>query len=75
MTPLEQFQRTIGPTLDTGAAEDLQRPDRLAPILGSVGGLLMLVNARDPLLRVAAGVLTAGSLYYGIVTRPKAEEA
>ena len=67
MTPLEQY-RLINSS-DVGAMEDLFKPERIAPILGSVGGLLMAVNAKDGILRTAGVVLTVGSLFYGIVTR------
>lgn len=71
MTPLEQHRAVFN---DTGAVEDLLKPERMAPILGSVGGLLMAVNAKDKLLKTAGVVLTVGSLFYGIVTRPTTPE-
>ncbi len=64
MTPAEQFAFCV--PRDAGSLAD---PARLAPILGSVGGLLMAVNAKDKLLRTAGAVLMAGSLYYGVATR------
>ena len=70
MTPSEMHAACFG--RDVGALDDLTKPERLAPVLGSVAGLLLLVNAREPIVRIAAGVLTAGSLYYGIMTRPTA---
>lgn len=71
MTPLEQYQLV---NRDTGAMADLFKPERMAPILGSVGGLLMAVNAKDNILRTAGVVLTVGSMFYGIVTRPVSPE-
>ena len=67
MTPAEQFHATVRPN-DTGNLAD---PQRLAPILGSVGGLLMAVNSSDKLLRAAGAVLMAVSLYYGVASRPR----
>lgn len=68
MTPAQQWQRAIA--TDAGDLADLTKPERLAPILGSVGGLLMAVNAEDKILKTAGVVLTVGSLFYGIVTKP-----
>jgi len=68
MTPAQQWQRMTA--ADTGDLADLTKPERFAPILGSVGGLLMAVNAQDKILKTAGVVLTVGSLFYGIVTRP-----
>jgi hypothetical protein len=71
MTPVQQAQLVNS---DTGAIADLMKPDRLAPILGSVGGLLMAVNANSKILKTAGVVLTVGSLFYGIATKPSQPE-
>lgn len=71
MTPAEQFILT---QRDTGAIADLLKPDRFAPIIGSIGGLLMAVNSKDKLLKSAGVVLTVGSLFYGIMTKPATPE-
>lgn len=76
MTPLEQHLQCR----DAGALPTLPGLEKVSPMavatVGSVGGLLMLVNARDKLLKVAGGLLFGASLFYGVANRPsKAAEA
>lgn len=67
MTPAEQYMFLQS---DTSGIEDLTRPEKLAPILGATGGLLLAVNARSGLGKSLGVLLTVGSLYYGILTKP-----
>ncbi len=67
MTPAEQFQYL---QQDTSGLDDLLKPERMAVVLGAVGGLLMAASGKG-VIRGAGIVLTLGSLYYGIVGTQK----
>lgn len=68
MTPAEQYlylQR------DTGGIDDLLRPEKLAPIMGAVGGLLMASSGKG-VVKTAGIILTVGAMFYGIVQKTSA---
>ncbi len=72
MTPLDQLQVCR----DTGALPTLPGLDNVSPMavgaVGSIAGILLLVNARDKLLKIAGGLLFASALYYGIAMKKEA---
>jgi len=69
MTPAQQYQTVM--RSDTGALTDLTKPENLVPVLGSVGGLLMAVNAKNKLAKTAGVILTVGAMFWGIISKPK----
>jgi len=67
MTPVEQYLAAR----DVGTLTDLTKPENLVPVLGSVGGLLMAVNAKNPMVKTAGVILTVGAMFWGIISKPK----
>ena len=66
MTPAEQYLAVR----DVGTLKDLTKPENLVPVLGSVGGLLMAVNAKNPMVKTAGVILTVGAMFWGIINKP-----
>ena len=69
MTPVQQYQ--VAMSSDAGSLADLTKPENLVPVLGSVGGLLMAVNAKHKLVKTAGVLLTVGAMFWGIISKPK----
>lgn len=68
MTPAEQFQYL---QQDASGLDDLLKPEKMAPILGAIGGLLMAASGKG-MVKTAGIILTVGSLFYGIVKKTEA---
>lgn len=68
MTPAQQWLSAR----DVGTLTDLTKPENLVPVLGSVGGLLMAVNAKNKMVKTAGVILTVGAMFWGIISKPKA---
>ena len=67
MTPAEQYRYL---QQDTGSLDELLKPEKLAPIMGAIGGLLMAASGKG-LIKTAGIILTVGSLFYGIANPAK----
>ncbi len=66
MTPAEQHQYL---QQDTAGVDDLLRPEKLAPIMGAVGGLLMAASGKG-IVKTAGIILSVSAMFYGILTKP-----